>query len=354
MLDTIDDLDVKAKIKFPECEKANSIFNVIFGLPAAQALHVAHKLNLFEMLAKRKEMSLQEISTMLKIELRPTQALISMCAGLGFLRCNRNQKFELTETSTHFLLKESPFYAGGMLDTTLMNSEVYSFKSFEQAIQNNASQVYQGKELFKTNEEQAELAKGFTRCMHGKSMALAGVWPKKINLSAHHRFLDVGGGSGAHSIGAALQWPNLQAIVYDRPVVCEVAEEYIDEFALSNRIKTHVGDMWLDPFPEADVHFYCDIFHDWSMEQCKFLIQKTYNALKSQGRILISELLFNDDKTGPSSVASYNIMMLLWTQKGQQLSRNELITLLQDCGFVDIQVIATGFGDWSLVSGLKA
>ncbi|MFC3908059.1 methyltransferase [Legionella dresdenensis] len=82
-------------------------------------------------------------------------------------------------------------------------------------------------------------------------------------------------------------------------------------------------------------------------------MRKSYESLNPQGRILIHEMLFNNTKTGPLGVAAYNIMMLLWTQGGQQFSRKELTTLLQDIGFTDVQVLPTGFGEWSLITGTK-
>lgn len=342
-----------AKIKLPETDSAINIFNIIFGLPAAQALHVAHDLKLFELIGSDGTLSLEEVAEALSLEKRSIQALISMCISLDLIQLNSKYKFELTDAAKKFLLKESPFYLGGSLDLTIRNPDIYSFQSFKKALLENASQIYGGKELFTTNEEQAELAKYFTHSMHGKSIAMAGLWPNKIDFSQNQCLLDIGGGSGAHSIGAVLRWPNLKAIVYDRPAVTAVADEYIAQFGLKERIQTQVGDMWKDSFPQADIHFYCDIFHDWSIEQCKFLAQKSYDELKPKGRIVIHEMLFNENKTGPSSVASYNIMMLLWTQNGQQLSRKELTQLLEDSGFVNIKITPTGFGDWSLIEGEK-
>src|SRR4030095_10078769 len=104
------------------------------------------------------------------------------------------------------------------------------------------------------------------------------------------------GGSGAHCIGATLQWPHLHAIIFDMAPACEVAQEYIAHHNLQHRIKTHVGDMWNDAFPSADLHFYSMIYHDWSPEKCRFFTQKSFESLQSGGRLIIHETLYNDDK----------------------------------------------------------
>jgi hypothetical protein len=145
----------------------------------------------------------------------------------------------------------------------------------------------------------------------------------------------------------------LEAIIYERPIVCEVAEDIIGREGLVKRVKIFTGNMWLDPFPsQADVHFYCDILHDWPFQKCKFLLKKSYEYLSPGGRIIIHEMLFNNSKTGPASTAIYNFDMLLWTE-GQQFTSKELSAMLQEIGFEKIESFLTGFGEWGIVTGVK-
>jgi cyclopropane fatty-acyl-phospholipid synthase-like methyltransferase len=163
--------------------------------------------------------------------------------------------------------------------------------------------------------------------------------------------LDIGGGSGSHSIGAVRRWSQMQAIIFEMPVVCEVAEQYIAQYGMQRQIETYAGDMWNDPFPPADLHFYADIYHDWPLEKCRFLAEKSFASLEAGGRIIIHEMLLNDEKTGPFTVAGYAIAMLLWTE-GQQFSGRELSTMLDEAGFIDIEVKPTS-GYWHIVTGRK-
>jgi len=173
--------------------------------------------------------------------------------------------------------------------------------------------------------------------MHSASMGPALAWPEKVDLSRYHLMLDVGGGSGAHSIGALSRWRNLNAVVLDRPPVCEVAREYAVKHGLSDRISAHSADMWSEPYPDADVHFYGMIFHDWPPEKCRFLAQKSIESLPPGGRVIVHEMLFNDDRTGPFDVAAFNIVMLMYVD-GQQYAAREVSAMLTDAGFRDIEV----------------
>ena len=164
--------------------------------------------------------------------------------------------------------------------------------------------------------------------------------------------LDIGGGSGAHSIGAALRLPNLQqALILDFSQVCEVAEEYIAQYNLQDRVKTHAGNIWQDHWPAADLHFFSNMYHDWLPDKCHFLTAKSFSSLDSGGRIVIHEMLYNDEKSGPFTSAAYSMIMMGWTE-GRQYSGQELTSMLDEIGFEDIQ-IHKAFGYHSIVTGLK-
>jgi O-methyltransferase domain/Dimerisation domain len=327
-----------------------SLWDVVFGVYGYPAVLLAHKLKLFPLLAE-KPRTLSEICDVLNITRRPAEALLTAATALGFLQLHAG-RYGLTPLAEQYLLESSPTYFGGELDLTIANHSVWSLESLEKAVRTDTPQIYGGREVFKSHEEQADLARAFTRAMHGSSMGPALAWPDSIDLSGHRLLLDVGGGSGAHCIGAALRWPHLHALVFDTPAVCEVAQEFIDRHGLQSRVRTHVGDMWQDPFPIADLHFYSQIYHDWPPQKCQLLTQKSFASLEPGGRILIHEMLYNDDKTGPFPVAAFNIVMLLWTPEGQHFSGRELSAMLAEAGFTDIEVKPT-FGYWSIITGRK-
>lgn len=324
------------------------LWDIIMGIYGYQAVLLAHDLKLFPLLAK-KPLTLLEISDMLHISLRPAQALVSVCISLDLIT-SVNDRYSLTPLSEDYFLESSPTYFGSFLDVSI-STMVLTFEKLKHAVLTNTSQVYEGEDIYAYNEGQTERAGAFTSMMHSHSMAAALAWPDKLDLSRCRVMLDVGGGSGAHSIGAALKFPELRAVVLDLAPVCAVAEEFIAGSGLKERITVHAANMWSDPFPQADLHFYSDIFHDFTFEKCRFLTQKSFSSLLSGGRIIIHEMLYNKEKTGPFTVAGYNISMLLWTE-GQQFSGSELSDMLQQAGFTDIAVIPT-FGYWHVVTGRK-
>jgi O-methyltransferase len=61
------------------------------------------------------------------------------------------------------------------------------------------------------------------------------------------------------------------------------------------------------------------------------------------GQILIHEMLYNDEKTGPFPIAAFSMIMLGWTE-GEQYSGKEISEMLREAGFTNIQVRPTATG----------
>jgi hypothetical protein len=325
------------------------VVQALDGMMGGIAFLVSYDLKLFEVLGRGSQTASQ-LAAALGIGERPAEALLSVAAAQGFVHCS-NDMYKLTPTAEEYLLPESPTYYGPMIDLRMAAMPVYTFETLKNSVLSDIPQAYGGRDVFAGNAADSTRAQVFTRAMHSRSMAAALAWPKLLDLSGHRRLLDIGGGSGAHSIGVALQWPQLAATVLDIAPVCSIAAQYVAAERLSERIHTLPGDMFDDPFPSADVHFYGNVYHDWPAEKCRFLTGKSYGALPSRGRLVIHEMLYDNDKNGPLEAAVYSVVMLLW-QRGRQYSGAELTRMLTEAGFIEIEV-KRSFGLWSIVCGRK-
>lgn len=341
--------DKTPSIQVPQADD-RPLWDVIFAIYGYPALLLAHRLKIFPLLAENAR-TLPEICDALSIKRRPAEAILTTATALGFLSLNEDRYF-LTPVTEAYLLETSPNYFGFFWDMMIDNSQVSSIAGLEKAVLTDSPQAYGGGDIFKSHEEQIELLRRFTAGMHSISITSALVWPTIMDFSGHRVMLDIGGGSGAHSIGAALRLPNLQqALVLDFSQVCKVAEEYIAQYNLQGRVKTHEGNIWQDHWPTADLHFFSNMYHDWLSDKCHFLTAKSFDRLESGGRIVIHEMLYNDEKTGPFSSAAFSMIMMGWTE-GKQYSGQELTAMLDKIGFEDIQ-IHKAFGYHSIVTGLK-
>jgi hypothetical protein len=301
------------------------LFDVLLGLWGYPAVLVANHLRLFDLLAERA-LTLEEVCAAKGITRRPAQALLSVCASLGLLSF-QDGRYSLTALSEDYLLSSSPTYYGWFFDAWFPIMSVWSPESLLKAVMTDHPQGPFGDPTGAFAAWHAEQAGNFTRAMHSASLAPALAWPKLVDLSVNSTMLDIGGGSAAHSIGALNEWPDLRAVIFDQPIICKLAAEFAERYGLTGRISTQSANFFVDLFPPADLHFYGMIFHDWPPDQCQQLARKSFDSLPAGGRIIVHEMLFNDDRTGPFAVAAFNVDMLV-AMPGQQYSGPEITQML--------------------------
>jgi SAM-dependent methyltransferase len=187
--------------------------------------------------------------------------------------------------------------------------------------------------------EDPALLDTFWEAMHSLSSFTARTLGDAIDLAAATRLLDVGGGSGAFAIELCRAWPSLCATVFDLPHVIDIAADKIADAELRDRIAVHAGDFFADALPPGhDVHLYSMIMHDWNQENDRLLLRKSFDALPSGGTVILSELMVDDNKTGPPAAALMSLNMLIECE-GRNYTASEYTTWLTDVGFIEPRAV---------------
>jgi acetylserotonin N-methyltransferase len=193
--------------------------------------------------------------------------------------------------------------------------------------------------------------------MHSHSMAPArGAAAQSVFGEVRH-LMDVGCGSGVYGIEIARAHPNLKVTLLDLAAMATEAGNYVARYGVADRVGTAACNMFTEEWPQGgsggpDAHFFANVFHDWSVETNRLLAQKSFAALPSGGRILLSEILMDDDGTGPWHAAAFSLLMLVGTL-GKQYALPEFRDILEGAGFTDVEAVRTGGGYYSLVSARK-
>lgn len=208
--------------------------DVMFGIWGYPAILVAHELKFFELLAE-EPLTLEEVCAAKKLAQRPAEALLAVCASLGLVS-RRSDRYSLTALSREYMLPSSRFYLGWWYDAWRPIISVWSPDSLREAVLTDKPQGVFSDPGGVFASWHSEHARNFTLAMHSMSIGPAMVWPRKVDLSRNQVMLDVGGGSGAHSIGAVTMRPKLKAIVLDQPPICAIAQEFAEKYGVLDRI----------------------------------------------------------------------------------------------------------------------
>jgi ubiquinone/menaquinone biosynthesis C-methylase UbiE len=308
---------------------------------AFKTLAVANDLNLFATISAHGGMSAPELAGQLNIALRPADMLLAACASLGLLR-KENGRYVNSEMAEHFLIPGRRYYFGGFIN--MLDKRLYhGWDKLEQAIRTNRPTTWDPAtqpSLFDGLDP--VMLSTFWEAMHSLSTLTARALGQAVDLRRFRHLLDVGGGSGAFDLELCHAYPQLHATVYDLAPVTEIAQAKAREAGLSGRVSAIAGNFFTDPeFPRGyDLMLFSMILHDWNEQQDRQLLRKAYTALQPGGAVLISELLMNDEKTGPPAAALMDINMLIETEGGRNYTAAEYAQWLQETGFTDIRVVA--------------
>ncbi|MBP9742140.1 MAG: hypothetical protein KBD37_02170, partial [Burkholderiales bacterium] len=149
--------------------------------------------------------------------------------------------------------------------------------------------------------------------------------------------LDIGGGSGCFSTAFINRHSNSVATIFELPEVCATLASQIG----NPQINLYSGNFLVDDFiNDCDGILLSNILHDWNINIVKLLLEKSFRALPSKGKLFIHEMLLNEDKCGPVTATAFNLLMYV-NHGSQQFTQSELYALLEEAGFKFYNYIKT-------------
>ena len=313
------------------------LMQMISGFWVSKTLAASLDLDLFTKLSGRGA-DAGELAELLGIHSRPAKMLLSGCAALGLLEKREGRCYN-SPLAEEFLVQGKPYYFGGVI--SMLDRRLYlPWNKLTEALKTNRAQTWgEHPGIFEAISADPGGQRLFTGAMHSFSVQSGKAVAAAFDFSLYTRLLDVGGGSGAYCIEAARCYPHLRAVVFDIPPALEIAKEKIAEAGFSDRISAHAGDFFSEPLPRgSDVILLSMILHDWGPEKNRMILEKCFDALPSGGALIVSELMMDDDKTGPVPAALMSLNMLIETE-GRNYTWAEYTGWLDETGFRQIQRI---------------
>jgi acetylserotonin N-methyltransferase len=324
------------------------------------AVVVADDAGIFAALAESPA-SISALAAGLGFDERSTGVLVRLLASLGLL-IPQGDRFRLSDEARLYLLKSSPFYWGPMMHIAVHESQRDTLMArLRQKDSANAVGplgvpriLGEGRSVdaWASGQLSLEQARDIAVRMHSHSLPAAIGASRTYDFANIRKVLDVGGGSGCFMIAMAQAHPHLRCTIMDLPRMCEVAQTYIIDGDVTDRVDTAAVDMFRQPWPRGyDAVFFSNVWHDWNFRTCHWLAERSFEVLPSGGRIMLHEMLLDDDGAGPQTAAAFSMLMLLATQ-GQQFTFGELQSLLERAGFTGIETVPT-YGYYSITTGYK-
>lgn len=244
---------------------------------------------------------------------RAGNVLLVALRAMGLLASDSDGRVTLTDLAREHLVSGGEFdvsdYVAQAAENAAVREIIERLRSNRPAGQKPQEQgvAFIYRQGMPSAMEQEAAARKHTLALAGRAKNIAPVLAERVPMGAARTLLDVGGGSGIYAISFVKRYPNLRAIVWDRPQVLKVALQFAEEAGVASRIEFRPGDMFADPVPAGcDVMLLSNILHDWDVPECKALLARLSAALPAGGRVLIHDVFLADSLDGPLSIALYS------------------------------------------------
>jgi 3-hydroxy-5-methyl-1-naphthoate 3-O-methyltransferase len=331
-----------------------AIYRYRESLAAVDALTAAIvHLDLFTALADSPA-DLPMICRHFSIHPRPASTLCALLVANGLLRRDGNGILHVTDTAREFLVSGGPFDARPYYASIAEKPGVADFLTVLRTDRPANWPGEEGEADWHAAMRTEAFAESFTAAMDcrgrvlgpGLAAALAGSQPG----NPPRRLLDIGGGSGVYAIAVTRAFPLARATVLEASPVDGIARRTISAAGLDGRIDVVTADMFTDAWPaDHDTHLFSNVLHDWNEADCRRLLAKSVAALPDGGRLLIHDMLLDDDKSGPLWAAEYSVLLTTVTQ-GRLYSAAEIGGWLAELGLVIMAQAPTALGRSVLIA----
>lgn len=323
-----------------------------FRLPA---MTVADELGVFRALGDAP-LTTGELAAALEVEVHPLSILLAALASSDLIE-KRGDKWRALPPARTWLHPEAEGYWGGFLLGFRERGPLHAQLLEAMKTGKRPTSFKSGAPEWERGAMSAEAAQRIASFMHSHSMAPARGAAAQAVFGEVRHLMDVGCGSGVYGIEIARAHPNLRVTLMDLAAMADEAATYVARAGMQDRVGTAGVNMFTEDWPQGgsdgpDAHLFCNVFHDWSVETNSLLAKKSFDALPSGGRIFLSEILMDDDGTGPWHAAAFSLLMLVGTL-GKQYSLPEFREILEGAGFTQVEAVRTGGGYYSLVSARK-
>jgi ubiquinone/menaquinone biosynthesis C-methylase UbiE len=286
------------------------------------------QLGIFTHIAAGKQ-ALAEVAQAAGASERGTEMLLDALASLQLLG-KHGEKYELTPLSAEYLVRDHPNYLGDMMQT------VRSFEGW-----NHLAEIVQtGQPLQRVDaKESAEsFFPALVRGLHVINTQPARRTAEILGAGTTHKgmnVVDVACGSGIWGIAIAEADTDARITAQDFPGLFETTKGFLKRHKVEDRYDFLPGDLKEVDFGENryDLALLGNIVHSEGEASSRELFKRLYRALKPGGRIVIIDMIPNDERTGPPFAMIFALNMLVNTDKGGTYTLEEYTHWLNDAGF---------------------
>ena len=330
------------------------------GHSAFQLLWAGVELGLYDQLAAKPDMNLDEVAGALGLSRQPARILMTGLTALGLVIRSPQGSYRNASLTEARLVKGKPGYAAPILgwQAHIVYPGMQDFVASLKQNRNVGLGRFAGTEstLYQRLTHDKPLQKIFQDAMSSLSKQANSFLPDAMDFGKYKLVVDAGGGDGTNALAIASRYPAVKTCVFDSASVCEYAQQNIQQAGMADRVSTWPGNFFHDPLPPGtDCVVYCHILTIWSMDNNRVLLKRAFDGLPAGGAVVIFNMMGADDDSGPLSAALGSPYFLaIATGEGMLHSWKDYEAALRDAGFKQTIRLDQGLPlDHGILVGIK-
>ena len=257
--------------------------------------------------------------------------ILDALEGYGYVR-RRAAGYENSRMARKYLEPKSPSYVGDLV----------LFQEDSDAMIRSLTKVVRTGRLDSNHEDyMREDPRRWRRYVlgmrEGAQLSVDEVASKVSAPPTAKRLLDLGGSHGLHAYNFCRRYPQLQAVVFDRPEAIEIAKEISASMPIRDRISFQAGNLWDDSLgKDYDIVLLFSVLHLFSPERNRELLARVADTMRPGGMIVVADFLA--DRLPSDWIAAFSLGMRCFFGQGQAYDQPTIRQWLSGSGFENMRV----------------
>ncbi|MFE7462563.1 methyltransferase [Streptomyces sp. NPDC057499] len=306
------------------------IIDMMDGCLIAQLIHVAAELGLAD-LVEDGPRSVEELGAATGNDAEALYRALRALASKGVFTETAPRTFGLTSLAAT-LRTRAPDSLRKLATIRGSRSHWRSWTELRHSLRTGQSvfrQLY-GTDFWTYLASEPDEAALFNSAMGDEAERLHTAAADAYGLTGARRLVDVGGGRGDLAVTFLERYPELTAVVFDRPQVIAEAEDRLSGSSVRDRVELVAGDFFTSVPKGGDVYMLSRILHDWDDANSSAILANVSKAIAPEAKVMVVDAVVPDgDAPHPAKVMD---IIMLALHGGRERTEAEFARLFATAG----------------------
>jgi hypothetical protein len=305
-----------------------AMWDMALNMWLAAGISVVTELGIADLL-KDGPKSIDQLASQTNTHTDSLYRVMRMVASHGIFREKKGRRFQLTSLA-------KPLQDDEIRYLILVHLRPNQFEMFGSLIKSvrtgkTVSGESSGRILFDNLGEDETRNEWFNKAMTSISRMQVPALLSVFSFKKFRNIVDLGGGEGLFLATVLSKAEKSRGVLFDLPAALLKADEIIDRYSLSDRMKPVAGDFF-ESVPEGgDLYMLKNVLHDWDDESSLKILRNVHKVMDPKSSLLLIEVVL--DEGNQPSLGKMSDILMMAAAGGKERTHTQWKKLLEEAGF---------------------